>query len=294
MWRRHVLWRLSVSAAVNSRRVTCLAIVGGLALTGWGLQDVESSLWAETRAGRPALRLDSRFMAAGQGVLLGVAGGFRPAVADLLWLRMSGAWEERNLPATESTLQLVAVIDPEPLYFWLNGARIVAYDLAAWRCADVGGHGAGPAGTRQRIIREQARRALALLDEAMKFHPASAALWVERANIELNQLRDLRAAAESYRRAWEQPQAPFFAARLHAELLRRMGAKDAALAWLVNLHPRLPAGDEAAGAELVLARIRALELELGIPAERAYRVTEDRTGQKPGLPLISPRNGRSL
>jgi hypothetical protein len=263
---------------VKFRSVTCLGIVTGLALTGWGLQHVEASLWAATRAGRPALRLDSRFMAAGQGVLLGVAGGFRSAVADCLWIRMSGAWEQRDLPATEAWLHLATVIDPEPLYFWLNGARIVAYDMPEWRIERAGGRGTVPVGVQERIIREQARRALARLDEAMKFHPASAVLWIERANIELNQLRDLRAAAKSYRRAWEQPCAPFFAARLHAELLRRLGEKDAALSWLVQLHPQLPAADEAAGAELVLARIRALERELGIPADRAYRVAGGRAG----------------
>jgi hypothetical protein len=258
--------------------VTCLAITAGLMLTGWGLRSVESSLWATARSSRPDLRLDSRYLAAGQGVLLGVLGGYRSAVADFMWIRMSGAWEAHDLPATESWLQLVSVIDPEPLYFWLNGARIIAFDLPGWRIDAAGGRGNVPAGVQRRIIREQAQRALARLDEAMKFHPASAVLWIERANIELNQLRDLSAAAESYRRAWEQPNAPFFAARLHAELLRRQGRKSAALAWLVRLHPQLPADDEAAGAELVLARIRALERELGVPVERAYRVAEGRAG----------------
>jgi len=119
--------------------------------------------------------------------------------------------------------------------------------------------------------REQAHASLRHLDAAMTYHPASSELWVERANIEANKLRDLTAAEESYRRASEQPGAPYYAARLHAELLRRLGRKDEALGWLRALHTRLPSGDEGAAADVVLQRIRDLELELRIPPERAYR-----------------------
>lgn len=96
-------------------------------------------------------------------------------------------------------------------------------------------------------------------------------LWIEQANIELNRLGDTAAAAESYRRAWEQPRAPYYAARLHAELLRRLDRKAEALAWLVKLHTHLSPSDEAAGADLVLARIRDLERELGVPTGQGYR-----------------------
>jgi hypothetical protein len=62
-------------------------------------------------------------------------------------------------------------------------------------------------------------------------------------------------------------------ARLHAEMLRRAGRKAEALAWLVQLHPQLPVNDEAAGADVVLGRIRDLERELAVPAERRFRPT---------------------
>ncbi len=93
-------------------------------------------------------------------------------------------------------------------------------------------------------------------------------MWIERANIELHRLHDLAAAAESYRQASQQPDAPYYAARIEAELLRRIGRKAEALACLTELYPRLPAADENAGAALVLSRIRSLEVELGrSPAE---------------------------
>jgi len=256
---------------VRSRLLVFAVIVGGLALTGGALHRIEAPLWAAMRAEQPALRLGSLHAAAGQGATLGVLGGFRAIAADFAWLRVYVIWQTRDLPATQTLLRLVTALDPRPLYFWLNGARIVAYDMAAWRIAAAGGYTTVPLALQERIGVEQAQLALRDLDEAMAFHPASAELWIERANIELNRLHDTGAAAASYRRAAEQPHAPYYAARLHAELLRRLGRKAEALAWLVKLHPQLPPQDEAACADLVLSRIRDLERELDVPVGQAYR-----------------------
>ena len=165
----------------------------------------------------------------------------------------------------------MAAIDPRPVYFWLNGARILAYDFPVWRIQAAGGFDAVGATEQDAVCRQQGGVALRHLDAAMVFHPASADLWIERANIQLNRLKDLDGAAESYRRAWELPRAPYYAARMHAELLRRAGRKSEALAWLVKLHPTLPSDDEAAGAEIVLGRIRDLERDLKVSPEQAYR-----------------------
>lgn len=247
-------------------------VLGGLALTGSVLGPVESPVWAALRAEQPALRLGSAGVAAGQGVTLGVLGGFRAITADFMWLRAHVVWETRDLPTTATLLRLTTALDPRPLYFWLNGSRILAYDMTAWRIAAAGGYDKVPIAEQERIGAEQAHLALRRLEEAFSFHPASTDLWIERANIELNGLHDAAAAAASYRRAWEQPNAPYYTARLHAELLRRLGRKAEALAWLKQLHPQLPPGDEAACADLVLSRIRDLERELGVPAGQAYRV----------------------
>lgn len=266
---RPVRSRSTVSANVKSRLLAFAVIIGGLALAGALLRFVEAPLWTVLRAEQPALRLDSAGAAAGQGVTLGLLGGFRAIVADFTWLRLHVLWEQRDLPATDTLLRLVTAVDPRPLYFWVNGARIIAFDMTAWRIAAAGGYDAVPQAQQERIGAEQARLAIRRLDEAMTFHPANAALWVERANIELNRLHDVAAAAASYRRAWEQPGSPDYAARLHAELLKRLGRKAEALAWLVQLHPQLPPGDEAT--EIVLGRIRDLEKDLQVPAPRSYR-----------------------
>lgn len=255
---------------MKSSLITVAVIAVGLAVTHAALGPISAPLWAEMRAAQPALRLATPGAVAGQGLTLGVLGGFRALAADFTWLRVFMIWENRDLPATETMLRLVTAIDPRPLYFWLNGARIVAYDMTAWRIAAAGGFDAVPESVREHLGSEQAHLALRRLDEGMQFHPTNPDLWIERGSIELNRLHDPVAAAASYRRAWEQPHAPYYVARLHAEMLRRAGRKAEALTWLVQLHPQLPANDETAGAAIVLGRIRDLERELAIPTEKIY------------------------
>ena len=248
-----------------------MVVVVTLAVAGAALDRAVAPVWEAARARQPALRLDSPGLAAGQGVTLALLGGFRALVADMVWIEMFAQWEKRDLPRAETLIRSVSTIDPRPVYFWLNGVRIIAYDFPAWRIAAAGGYDVVPPAVQQQFSHEQARSALRQLATAMAFHPESPDLWIERANIELNRLGDLAAAAESYRRAAEQPGAPYYAARLHAEVLRRAGRKADALAWLTKLHPTLPGGDPGAGAGIVLERIRDLERELGLPAERSYR-----------------------
>lgn len=242
-----------------------------LAAAGVGLDAIVHPVWRELRSRQPELRLESTAAATGQGITLALLGGFRALVADAAWLQMYSHWEQRDPAATGTLLRLVTTVDPRPVYFWLNGARILAYDVSAWRIEAAGGYDAVPAEVQHRIVREQAQMGLAHLAAGRVFHPASVDLWVEQANIELNRLGDLAAAAASYRRAWELPRAPHYVARLHAEVLRRAGRKAEALDWLVRLHPGLPAGNPGAAADVVLGRIRELERDLGVAPEQAYR-----------------------
>jgi hypothetical protein len=246
-------------------------VVAVLATAGAVLDWMVAPAWLAARARQPALQLNPSMAAAGQGVTLALLGGFRALVADALWIRMYVLWERRDLPGTQSLIQLVTAVDPRPVYFWINGARILANDLAAWRIEAAGGYDAIGEAVVASLNQQQAAVALSFLNEAMTFHPASAELWIERANIQLHRMRDPGAAAESYGRAWEQPRAPYYAARLHAEMLRRAGRKAEALAFLVRLHPTLPPNDDGAARETVLERIRDLERELNVPPEKAYQ-----------------------
>lgn len=205
----------------------------------------------------PALLRTEQFAAlAGQGGLPAVLGGLRSVVAGGFWLRANLAWERRDAAATAALLELTVAADERPAYFWLNGARMLAYDVPQWLPATA------PTAVRQKVNEAQAQRALEFLAKGLRWHGADAELYVEQANIHLRRRGDLESAADCYRLAAEQPGAPYYAARLHADLLVQLGRRQETLAWLRQVLPTLPAADAAARREVVQARIRALEESL--------------------------------
>jgi hypothetical protein len=248
-----------------------------LLCSGAALRPLENAV-RRTTDGPDGLRAGNVQAIVESSMSVAVLGGFRALVADLFWLKAYLAWAACDPPATETMIRLVTTIDGRPLYFWLNGARIIAYDMAQWRLDSVARGGAAPAEARKRIVDEQAEAALRFLAKARRHHPDSAALCVETANIHLNCRGDVAAAAGWYRTAAESHGAPYYAARIHAELLQRLGRQQEAYDWLRRLHPTLPPDDEKAMATLVLGRIRSLEGALKVPETRRYVVAEAGSG----------------
>lgn len=259
---------------LRERLVVIAATVATLAATGLALRPLERPAWAELAARGSIVDAAGIEGAVGQGVVAGLLGGFRALAADFLWLKANSSWEEMDLPATQTTIRAVTAIDPRPLYFWVNGARMIAYDMPAWRIERAGGLDAVPASVQARIDEEQARVALAMLADAQQVHPGNPTLVIEVANIHLRRLGDMATAARLYREAAELPGAPFYAARIHAELLRNLGRRQEALDWLRNVHPALPRDVPEAMEPIVLARIRELEDELGVAAAERYNPSE--------------------
>lgn len=257
--------------AVFREMAVMVAVTSGiLAGAGIVLRPVETPAWEQVRGTLGAVDAGDVEIASGQGVVAGLLGGFRALAADLLWLKANASWENADLPATQTTIRAVTTIDPRPLYFWVNGARMIAFDMPQWRIEQGGGYDVVPESVQMRISEEQAQVALGLLVSASRVHPRNPEIMIEAANIYLSRLGDLDAAAQLYRDAAELPAAPFYAARLHAELLRQLGRLQDALDWLVRVHPVLPADVPEAMPGVVLARIRQLEDELGVPAALRY------------------------
>ena len=259
-----------LAPAVRDRLVAVAVSLAVLAAAGLVLRPLESSAWTEIRASGIGADAAGIRGAVGQGVVAGLLGGFRALAADFLWLKANSTWEEMDLPATQSTIRAVTAIDPRPLYFWVNGARMIAYDMPVWRIERAGGPDAVPASVQERINEEQARVALGLLAEADQVHPNDPWLLIEEADIHLRRLGDVSTAARLYREAALLPGAPCYAARIYAELLRQLGRRREALDWLVKLHPTLPGDEPEAMSGIVLARIRELEDELGVPVAERY------------------------
>lgn len=249
-----------------------IVVIIALFLVGVALRPIEGPIWAEFKEREPAMQLEDLEAALGQGVTIGLLGGFRSVVADLLWIRTHAVWEEQEtavIPATETMIRLVTTIDPRPLYFWINGARMIAYDMAVWRVREAGGYGYIPEAAERRYHDEQAETAIGLLQRAREFHPDNPEILIDIANIYLRRMENVEKAAEYYRLAAETEDAPAFAARIYAVLLRRMDEHEAAYEWLKDLYPTLDPQDVRDQPQVVLNRIRELEEYLAIPfAER--------------------------
>jgi hypothetical protein len=256
---------------LRERFAIAVVTLAALAATSLALRPLEGPAWDEVRARGMGIDAPGIESAVGQGVVAGLLGGFRALGAEFLWLKVNSEWEEKNLPATETAIRAVTAIDSRPVYFWINGARMIAYDMPNWRIERGGGFDVVPLTVRTRVDEEQARIALEMLADARQVHPESAELVIEVANIYLRRLHDITTAAQLYRQAAELPGAPFYAARIHAELLRNLGRRQEAHVWLVHLHQTLPRDVPEAMPEVVLARIREIEDELGMPVESRYQ-----------------------
>jgi hypothetical protein len=250
---------------------TGLAVALGLFAAGLALRPLEAPAWEQIRSKQPALRLESLKDALGQGVTVGLLGGFRAIVADLFWIRTNAIWETNDIPGTQTSIKLVTAIDPRPLYFWLNGSRMIAYDMPNWRIEKAGGYDAVPDAVRRRFDEEQSAIGIKYLENALDFHPDHPLLLLEIGNVHLNRLKDVETASRYYLEASKRPDAPYYAARIYAELLRRLDRRQEAYEFLKKLHPTLPPDELMAQAPVVLERIRELEEELNIPEEQRYK-----------------------
>src|SRR5438105_14773400 len=95
---------------------------------------------------------------AGSGGTLAMLGGMRHVLAGGFWLRANLAWERHDEAEVVALLHLTVAADERPMHFWLNGARMIAYDLPEWSSAGV------PAAVRGRIRAEQGQAAIAFLE----------------------------------------------------------------------------------------------------------------------------------
>lgn len=244
-------------------RSVCALLVA-LVLLGAVTRPIEAPAWQVVSARQPELNLQAIEGALGQGIIIGVLGGFRAVMADFLWIRTNTIWERRDRVKLDAMVRLVTTLDPRPEFFWINGARMIAYDVPNWRIQEEGGYTDVPESRQQALDREQAEQAFAMLARAREFHPNKAKLYLEVGQIYLNRLKDSANAAKWFLLASQQPDAPYFAARIYGELLRREGKNAEAYDFLKQLHTDLP-DDPYAQKPIIYDRIRELEEELNIP-----------------------------
>jgi len=245
------------------------AAVAALALAGWALRSLERPVWEAARPEHAALNASGVGDALGQGLALGVLGGFRSITADLLWLEANRQWMQQAPAKTVATIRLVTRLDPDTSYFWINGARMIAYDMPHWRIDAIGGRDELSEKRIQEINARFAEQGIDMMREALRFDPGDPRYQLEIGQILLNRLDDVAGAAEWFARAARQPEAPPYAARIYAELLARLGRRREARAFLIDHWRDLP-DRRGFDPRLILRRIRELEDAMDLPAERRF------------------------
>ena len=185
---------------MRSSLLSAAGVIAVLAVTGFVSTFVGRPAWVELKQDLPVLTVQDVEAAAGEGVMIGLLGGFRAVMADFLWVKTNAVWEDRDLPETQAMIRLVTTVDSRPLIFWVNGARMIAYDMPVWRTEEAGGDAIVPATVRRRFEVEQAEAALRLLRRGLSFHPEAPLLLIEMGNIHQRRLGDPAGGAEFYRR----------------------------------------------------------------------------------------------
>lgn len=261
-----------------------LTVLLTVLLLGGMTRPLESPAWQVVKAHQPEMNLQALEGALGQGLVVGVLGGFRAIMADFVWIRANTIWERRDRVKLDAMVRLVTTLDPRAEFFWINAARMVAYDVPHWRIGEEGGFNIVPDRRQQAIILEQVQQACAMLERAREFHPQNAQLYLETGQIYLNRLQDYAQAAEWFLRASQQPDAPYFAARIYGELLRRQGKDAEAYAFLKQLYIELP-DDPYAQKPILLDRIRELEVSLQVPIWTRFQSHVSGAGESAELTL---------
>ncbi|WP_309384554.1 tetratricopeptide repeat protein [Cerasicoccus frondis] len=260
-----------------------------LFLVGLVCTPLQKRAWGEVKTFQPELNLKDVESALGQGMVIGLLGGFRTLLADFVYLRANYYWEKYDRPNTEALLALTTSIDPRPMYFWLNGARIISYDIPVWRIREKGAWEDVPEFYRNEIYREQVERAMDMLDRAEKFHPDDMRVPLEKARIYYDKIQDYDKAAENYKRAIEMPDAPYYAHRIYANALDKAGRPREAYNFLKKRYLTMDRTHYSAMPAVVLERIRELEERLDIPMfERLPTQPEEETEQFNLTPFGQP------
>jgi tetratricopeptide (TPR) repeat protein len=225
-----------------------------LALAGTVAESVRSGIADETIDLRSTIQAKASGDPLGGGLAL--LGNFRQLGADLMWVKAYHDWSKKDLRTLRKTLGRVATLNPYATRFWLNGARMLAYDATAWRMAR---DDSLDERAVQGIKREQLAEALDYLTRGKRMLPDRWELEVEAAVLKLNLGADAEGALSIFESLENRSGLPFYVGRVRGELLIKLGRSEDALNWLRKFEKTLPVDDPEARKEVVIARILVLE-----------------------------------
>jgi len=194
----------------------------------------------------------------GGGISFAFLGGYRNLAANVVWISMYSDWQHQRKDEAMRKMRLASALRPESLYFWIDGARIIANDMPAW---EVGLEGMERLQATQegRKLRERyARYALDYLDRPPGALGERPRILAEKGMISWLKLDDLQAAADYFSRAAEHDAAPGYVVRLRVEVLVQLGRLSEAFDALARHYEALEGSAERSARPLVKLRLEQL------------------------------------
>ena len=189
----------------------------------------------EAAKGNLQIRLDSSL---GSGMLVGLLGGYGALLSDFAWISAYLAWERKDSPKCLAAIDLAVALDPEMSQFWIQGARMIAYDMPHWKIAQLNKiNGAAPSEeVKNAVHRRLTLEALRFLDRALKIMPDDQDIIAEKGQMYLNRLDDYAHAAECYGKIMKiSKDPPVFVQRIYAGCLEKLGRDAESIAVLEDL-----------------------------------------------------------
>ena len=206
-----------------------------LLVWSWALDWVSQPASRWQAANQPAFQAASLEGIVGQGVLLGIFGGFRSIMADFAWLRSYIHWGRHDRVACETLMRTAAALDPGNSIFWTGAIDRIGYDMPRWEI-DARGHGGllpVDKAVQAQITLEYVERTLTLATQGAKLHPQYASdFWMRSGHLCRLKLHDYERAATFFKLAAEGEPPLWFAGLSYANVLCELGREEEARQWL--------------------------------------------------------------
>ncbi|MBD5779348.1 hypothetical protein IEN85_07565 [Pelagicoccus sp. NFK12] len=239
-----------------------LAVLWFLSSLGAGLllQPVRQRAVDEADAGNSLASLSQGL---GHGITLAALGGYRNVAANFVWISMYGDWRYRLKEEVLEKMQLAVSLNPESVYFWVDGSRIIANDMPVWQVGDDFMESLFESEEGIEIRKAYGEQALAFLERAPEAMSHEIPILVEKAAICWQRLADLDRALVFFKQAVQQEEVPNHICRVYAEILVKNGQVREAYEYLKSHYATLSDDDRTALKPFVARRIEALGAQLG-------------------------------
>jgi tetratricopeptide (TPR) repeat protein len=218
----------------------------------------------------------------GQGLTIGALSGMGSVVADLVWLNVEAAWENRDWFKMQAYINLCTALQPRSILFWDLGSWQLAWNASVAAMKNP----AEPDPLRRlhasRFWIEKGRQ---VLQRGIENNPEHYKLWADMGLLYQTRLADqekhaglLAAAAQDYENAGhyyeeanKRPDVPIFYERFPAYMYQNAGDdREAYRAWRELWFRLTPQQREMPQhwKQKIEANIRRLEDKLSIPKEK--------------------------